>query len=799
MTTQNLNHGGAMIDAAVPYRRPIWASLHVLALTCLFAPLVATTAHAEVTGTIKMNGSEVVSVSQISSGDVTTGAGWSWDGAGTLTLGAGYASGPIEFITTGNVSLALTDNVTVTDATLGFAIKSAGNLAIDAGNSTLDVEMTVDNYMYRTINVTGSLTINSGTVNAKYSGGAAASAIFAGGGDITIQGSAAVTAEATGALGFGIRCADGAIIITGSSQVTAKGNGSAGIGLYSQGSNSGITVSGSAEATATSPDNFAIVVTGGDFTVSDNANLNPANADFSSIYVASGGEVIFGTGGTVNAKDPVDAIKAANGGNITISAGMVNAVSTGTGSGLKIDGSGTINITGGTVTATTAGTLNHTGGTLNGNPPPTVAHTVNINSTIANACGNSADNGATSENISPAAGNTLNINSGGNVTVFAHGAYVNSSGALSATGNTVNVNSGGTVQSGINGAYVVSSDDGATASGNSVNIAAGVTVGGSVFGGQAQANNISGSGAAVASSNTVTIDGTVNASGWTISGGSANSVYGGSGSSATASNNIVTINAGAAVTVNYITGGYAATGSGSPIDATCNIVTIKNASLNPSVNLYGGDSGSGAGDVFTGNTLNLEQSSLTVRGLANFAIYNFTLPQATAANSTVITATNGNGASGAIDINSVTADITFTAAPTFSAGDKITLIDGGTYGVTGTPTTTSVAASGYDFTIAVEGGKLVATVTAVSGIAKVKENELLRIHPNPAHSVLNVELKHPSNGTLSLFDIRGNTVLNHAVNGSTSATINLSGLPSGTYILHLIENGVAAEVKIVKE
>jgi hypothetical protein len=150
-------------------------------------------------------------------------------------------------------------------------------------------------------------------------------------------------------------------------------------------------------------------------------------------------------------------------------------------------------------------------------------------------------------------------------------------------------------------------------------------------------------------------------------------------------------------------------------DATGNTVTIETgATLGTDVTLYGGSSAF-SGDAVTGNILNLKKSGVTIRMLGNFAEYNFTLPASIAAGSTVITASDGYDGTSAIDVTGITVSLAFAGAPSLAVGNKITLIDGDTYGVTGAPATTSLTASGHTIDIAVESGKLVATVTAAPG------------------------------------------------------------------------------------
>jgi hypothetical protein len=312
-----------------------------------------------------------------------------------------------------------------------------------------------------------------------------------------------------------------------------------------------------------------------------------------------------------------------------------------------------------------------------------------------------------------------------------------------ASGNTVNV-TGGTVSNGIyGGLHYTANGDPATTGNNTVNIESSFSGHSSldVFGGYAMVDAASGSEAgktAAATGNTVNIaggtfsdvvggqassyDGLANAGNNTVNftGGTASNIYGGAASigaplstaASTAMGNSVFISGG---TVNgYVYGGYSNIGAGIG-SATDNTVTISGAPTMTAAKLYGGyvdDAYTSpvSTDAFTGNTLNWNTSGLTISELGNFAVYNFTLPASIAAGGTVITASDGYGMS-AIDVAGVTVGLAVNGAPSLAVGDKITLIDGGAYGVAGTPATTSLTASGRTFGIAVESGKLIATVT----------------------------------------------------------------------------------------
>jgi hypothetical protein len=165
-------------------------------------------------------------------------------------------------------------------------------------------------------------------------------------------------------------------------------------------------------------------------------------------------------------------------------------------------------------------------------------------------------------------------------------------------------------------------------------------------------------------------------------------------------------------------------GSGS---ATRNIVTIIGAPDLAISALYGGlvwDSHSNAVapgmDAFSGNTLNLKTSGLTVKGIYNFEYINFFLPSTLTAGETVL---NVNGearlsenADGTGRRATVNVDIDGASSP-LREGDTVTLISAGN--LIGTPDNTTTDGQGmlgvtlkYEFAISKVGNQLLATMAA---------------------------------------------------------------------------------------
>lgn len=160
--------------------------------------------------------------------------------------------------------------------------------------------------------------------------------------------------------------------------------------------------------------------------------------------------------------------------------------------------------------------------------------------------------------------------------------------------------------------------------------------------------------------------------------------------------------------------------------ATGNSVTISGAPNLTNSRLYGGIVRNGTGplvvrdgDAFSGNTLNMKTSGLTVGGLYNFQNINFYLPSSLAAGDTVLTTTgearlsensDGTGRKATINVG-----IAGGAAP-LKNGDHVVLINAGT--LTSTPANSTVNSQGvtlrYNFDILTQGNKLLATVASSS-------------------------------------------------------------------------------------
>lgn len=74
--------------------------------------------------------------------------------------------------------------------------------------------------------------------------------------------------------------------------------------------------------------------------------------------------------------------------------------------------------------------------------------------------------------------------------------------------------------------------------------------------------------------------------------------------------------------------------------------------------------------------------------------------------------------------------------------------------------------------------------------------------PNPAHSVLQIQLNNTSQtAIISIVDITGKTIITQQAQPALSQTIsfNVGTLPVGMYIVHVLQNGESKEQKFIKQ
>ena len=297
---------------------------------------------------------------------------------------------------------------------------------------------------------------------------------------------------------------------------------------------------------------------------------------------------------------------------------------------------------------------------------------------------------------------------GGNV----YGGYIGfnfshvsgASGSAAANGNNVTIT--GSSMDSVYGGIILGSMYGAvsgsnTASNNTIVITSG-TVSNEVYGGYVSVDF----GSTAANGNNVT-----------ITGGTTGSVYGGRifgsmhsaapGGSNTANNNTIIITSG--TVNNEVYGGYVSVDFGSAA-AINNTVTIGGVANVSGAILYGGCiSGGIAGDAISGNTLNVMNKNMSVKGIENFENYNFYLDETVAGADQMLSVDNS------VDMTNSTVGIFFSGKTTaLNVGENVELIVSGTgLDVTGINTTAYVVSGVklYTFDLAkFNSDRLVATL-----------------------------------------------------------------------------------------
>lgn len=253
------------------------------------------------------------------------------------------------------------------------------------------------------------------------------------------------------------------------------------------------------------------------------------------------------------------------------------------------------------------------------------------------------------------------------------------------------------------------------------------TVGIDVFGSSAYASQTStGNAAANASDSKVTISGsTVNGN---VSGGRAYAAgLAATGPvNTTANDNTVTIS-NATVNGNVYGGhtqGVYSSNQNSSNTATGNIVNISgNSTFSANTEIYGGfanlNGSPPVSDVFTGNTLNVATSGISITKVGNFENYNFMLPSSTT-NGTVMIQTSGGA-----DVTGSKVAITSVApGVALVSGNKVYLLK--TAGLTGSATLENISnvsqgySLNYDLTLGQDANDIFATVTGTSVDPKTK-------------------------------------------------------------------------------
>ncbi len=456
-------------------------------------------------------------------------------------------------------------------------------------------------------------------------------------------------------------------MFSGTLNLTSSGSGGMGLNAYNSGS---IAINGTAAVRTAAPTaGIAIHSTAG-INIGGSATVDVASTGDTGIMAWN---TITVSGGTVTSKGTgYGGALASTNGVVSVTSGTLTTGDVGGSNGnvscdLNVSGA-TANVTVNgsilysdltvsngavTVTGTVGGAFTHTGGTLNGSAPD-----ASIITYPGYLLQNDPLDGSSYKSLFPAiskSGNSVTVNSG-IIGGAIYGGFDN--GSENVNGNTVTMN-GGTITGNSN--FVIS-------------------------GGRAYDGN--------ASNNTVVING------GTITG--FKRVRGGESIFGDVKNNHVIITGGTIAA--QVEGGITALGT-----AEDNSISIREGgTLNLSGSSFSGDLNGPR------SALNVERSGVTVMGIRKFENYNFKLPSALANGGTMLIAAHGNGIleGSSADINGATIGISFAGASSLAAGDKITLIDSVAKGMTGVPANSTVSVSGYTFSIAVESGKLVATVTS---------------------------------------------------------------------------------------
>jgi outer membrane autotransporter protein len=316
------------------------------------------------------------------------------------------------------------------------------------------------------------------------------------------------------------------------------------------------------------------------------------------------------------------------------------------------------------------------------------------------------------QSLAQAHANTIRL-SGGTASEVRGGDAWSDQGVAEARGNVIAMSGAATVSDAVYGAYA--EGPAATASGNTVEISGGQVengIGQGLIGAYAHAQDAQYD--AVASANTITVSGglvEINLMGGFAEGAGV----------ARSQGNIVTISGGEAR--GDILGGVADASIGAAdAFATHNVVTLSGTPTLALAGLYGGIAVGGAGsDAFTGNTLNVKTSGLTVASLQNFEFLNFYLPTTLGNGQTMLIV---NGTADLTDGGSRSATVSLAidgASLPLQTGDYVVLIDASGGTLTGDPANSQASAHGtqgatlqYDFTLTTDANRLIATLDKAS-------------------------------------------------------------------------------------
>ena len=638
----------------------------------------------EVDGGVSNDGSANNNSVEFSGGNITKNiyGGFGAKGASynTVTINGGTASGNIYG---GESSRGDVKNNSV--------VVKSGSYGSNIFAGYTDATGVVDN---------NTLTLNGGTTTALVAGGASRSGASVSNNHVIMDDSATASGIAGGFISDGAEKGDAignSVTISGSSEVTEAAYGG--------------SVKG---GTGTAKDNVT--------TISGDANIAEAGGGIALNGTAKGNKLVINGGTVTIGYGGVSMHGSASGNMVEMSGGSVgNQIIGGRSqSGTDPDAvsvsDNQVTITGGTVEKDVMGGGADTAGNVTGNAVTMSGEGTKVNGNLV----------AGASKLGDVTGNTVNLN-GGSVGKFVVGGQATNGRAdrnvINVTGGSVSGDiiagqankgtdknevhvSGGTINGQITGGYSIDS-----ASTNNTVTVKNVTVTGDIAAGYVEkSENGEVSGNAEGNSLTISDSATVNqvTSGYTQYGSASNNTLlvtsnatvntfavAGISDNGNVSGNSLTINGGAHL-IDYGVGGKTLIG-----DATNNSVSIEDATIDG--NVYGGVTSNGnatnnlitltggnvkiggtiyggffdgetrsAGDVFTGNTLNLVHFRGELGGIENVQNYNWVLPKDVVNNETLVRITGGNPVNLANTTHKVAID---NDGNRLTVGDKITLID----------------------------------------------------------------------------------------------------------------------------
>ena len=172
--------------------------------------------------------------------------------------------------------------------------------------------------------------------------------------------------------------------------------------------------------------------------------------------------------------------------------------------------------------------------------------------------------------------------------------------------------------------------------------------------------------------------------------------------------------------------------------------------------------------------------------------------------STKLVATNTHGVDSttqSVNIGAnptATATITPATSSTSATGSATIAATGGAGSYTfnwsngsTTATITNVVAATYMVTITDANGCQyvddTVIVTFVNGILQLSAGQQVKIYPNPATDVLNLDWSQKSNAEVSVIDLNGNVISTFVTTGDMKSVCNIRNLASGSYILRITD------------